>query len=108
MILSCFYPLLVHEVPSGFRFYGVISVVAGLFTVIPLFLNLFALNRINSATIGILLYLNPMLNFVLAIFLFHEHIDILQGVGYFVILVALVLFNLPVLSKLQGMRRQGA
>ncbi|MEP6735067.1 MAG: EamA family transporter [Chryseolinea sp.] len=108
LILSCFYPFLVHEIPSEFRFYGVISVIAGLFTVLALFLNLFALNRINSATIGILLYLNPMLNFILAIFVFHEHIDLLQGVGYLVILVALILFNLPVLSRLEGMRRQRA
>ncbi|MEO8470848.1 MAG: EamA family transporter [Chryseolinea sp.] len=108
IILSCFYPFLVHEIPSEFRFYGVISVIAGLFTVLALFLNLFALNRINSATIGILLYLNPMLNFILAIFVFHEHIDLLQGVGYLVILVALILFNLPVLSRLEGMRRQRA
>ena len=73
-----------------------------IFTVLPLFLNLYALNRINSATVGILLYINPMMNFAIAFLVFGETISPLQGVGYAIILVALVLFNYPNLQKIRS------
>lgn len=37
-ILSIFFSLLVNEVPGTFHFYGLIVIVAGIFTVLPLFL----------------------------------------------------------------------
>ena len=101
IVLSVAYPWLVDTAPQTFFFYGMIAVVAGMFTVLPLFLNLFALNRINSATVGILLYINPMMNFAIAFFIFHETITQLQIVGYLIILVALVLFNYPNLKKIK-------
>lgn len=102
VVLSCAYPLLVDAVPASGFFYGMIAIVAGVFTVIPLFLNLFALNRINSTTVGILLYINPLMNFVIAFVIFHETVTQLQIVGYAIILVALVLFNYPNLQKLKA------
>lgn len=95
------YPLLVTDVPTTFHFYSLIVLVAGIFTVLPLFLNLYALNRINSATVGILLYINPMMNFAIAFLIFQETITQLQLIGYLIILVALVLFNYPNLKKLK-------
>lgn len=102
VVLSCVFPVLVSNVPSTFNFYGLIAIVAGIFTVLPLFLNLYALNRINSATVGILLYINPMMNFAIAFLVFGETISPLQGVGYAIILVALVLFNYPNLQKIRS------
>lgn len=100
VVLSCAYPLLVKTAPDAPFFYGMIAIVAGIFTVLPLFLNLFALNRINSTTVGILLYINPLMNFVIAFVIFHETVTQLQIVGYAIILVALVLFNYPNLKKI--------
>lgn len=100
IVLTVAYPWLVNAAPVTLFFYGMIAVVAGVFTVLPLFLNLYALNRINSATVGILLYINPMMNFAIAFFIFHETITQLQLIGYLIILVALVLFNYPNLRKL--------
>jgi chloramphenicol-sensitive protein RarD len=100
-ILSIAFPFLVNEVPHTVHFYGLIVVVAGVFTVLPLFLNLYALNGINSTTVGILLYINPLMNFVIAFLVFGETITTLQGVGYGIILVALVLFNYPNLQKMR-------
>ena len=40
-----------------------ILLIAVLFTIIPLFLNLYALKGVNSSTMGILLYINPVFNF---------------------------------------------
>jgi chloramphenicol-sensitive protein RarD len=100
MILSLVFNRLIDEVPVAVGFYSIILVIAVVFTVLPLFLNLFALNRINSATIGILMYINPLLNFSVAFVVFHETVSAVQLVGYSIILVALVLFNYPNFRKL--------
>jgi chloramphenicol-sensitive protein RarD len=101
-ILSISFPWLVNAVPTEGYFYGIIIIVAGIFTVLPLFLNLFALNKINSTTVGILLYINPLMNFCIAFVIFKESITSLQLIGYMIILVALVLFNYPNLKKLKA------
>lgn len=101
-VLSFAYPLLVETAPDAPFFYGMITIVAGIFTVLPLFLNLYALNRLNSATVGILLYINPLMNFIIAFLVFHETVTQLQIVGYLIILVALALFNYPNLQKLRA------
>ena len=107
LILSVFFTQLVDEVPAEINFYGIILIIAVVFTVFPLFLNLFALNKINSATIGILMYINPLINFSLAFIMFHETITALQIMGYGVIAVALILFNYPNLRKIQTALRPG-
>lgn len=101
-VLSMAYPFLVEAAPESAFFYGMIVIVAGVFTVLPLFLNLFALNRLSSATVGILLYINPLMNFGIAFVMFHETVTQLQVIGYLIILVALVLFNYPNLQKLRA------
>lgn len=110
LLLNLVYGYLIDTVPISAKFYTVITVIAVLFTVVPLFLNLYALNKINSATIGILMYINPIFNFALAFFVFNERITMLQSVGYLIIIIALILFNYPHFRKLQtaaGMKRVG-
>jgi chloramphenicol-sensitive protein RarD len=102
VILTFMYQFLVDEIPREGNFYWIILTIAIVFTVLPLFLNLFALNRINSATIGILMYLNPIFNFSVAFVVFNESISMLQLIGYAIILVALVLFNYQNVKKLQA------
>jgi chloramphenicol-sensitive protein RarD len=101
IILATAYGLLVQHVPQEFNFYLIIAAIAVFFTVVPLFLNLYALNKINSATIGILMYLNPIFNFTVAFVVFDERISTLQLFGYGLIVVALVIFNLNNIRKLQ-------
>jgi chloramphenicol-sensitive protein RarD len=100
LILSVFVKYLVHAVPVTYEFYALILTIAVVFTVFPLFLNLFALNKINSATIGILMYLNPIFNFSIAFIVFNERVNVIQLVGYAIIAVALVLFNYPNFKKI--------
>ena len=95
------YGYLVYEIPSDLRFYGIITIIAVLFTVLPLFLNLFALNKINSATIGILMYINPIFNFLIAFLIFNEEVTLLQATGYAIICLALGIFNYSYLKKMQ-------
>lgn len=101
IVLTGVYPFLVQTAPSTIYFYGMVTLVAGVFTVLPLFLNLYALNGINSTTVGILLYINPLMNFTIAFLVFGETITLLQTIGYLIILVALVLFNYPNIKKMK-------
>jgi len=100
LTLSFFFDGLVAEVPTEIFFYTLIFVIAVVFTVLPLFLNLYALNKIKSATIGILMYINPIFNFTLAFVVFHETITLIQLLGYMLILAAIVLFNSRYISRL--------
>lgn len=103
--LMALFPYLVDSVPTEGWFYAVASIIAVFFTVIPLFLNLFALNAINAATIGILMYINPLLNFILAIALYNESVSVMQAFGYGIILVGLLLFNYSNFQKIRSLVR---
>lgn len=102
LVLTMFFSTLVSTVPVDLYFYSVLVFIAIVFTILPLFLNLYALNRINSATIGILMYINPLLNFLVAVTFFKESINQIQLAGYLVIMVALVLFNIPNFGKIKN------
>lgn len=101
IIMTVIFSWLVQEVPKAPGFYGLVFMIAIVFTVLPLFLNLYALNRINSATIGILMYINPLINFTVAFVIFNESISLIQLSGYLIILGALVLFNIPNFRKIE-------
>ncbi len=64
-----------------------------LFTIIPMFLNNFALKGINSSTAGILIYLNPIVNFILAITYYKELVSTNKIIGYSIIFLAIIVFN---------------
>jgi chloramphenicol-sensitive protein RarD len=70
------------------------------FTIIPLFLNLFALKGISSATVGILMYINPIINFAIALLYFKEQINGIQLFSYVLILISVVIFNKKVILEL--------
>jgi chloramphenicol-sensitive protein RarD len=99
VVLSVVANQLVATVPTEPRFYFFIGIVAVFFTVLPLFLNLYALNGVSAATIGIVMYVNPLINFVVALLWFNESVSLVQGIGYALILVALVLFNYAAMVK---------
>jgi chloramphenicol-sensitive protein RarD len=101
--MNLFFGQLVGTIVIDSRFYMITLCIALFFTVLPLFLNLYALNKINAATIGILMYLNPLINFTTAFLIFRESASSIQIVGYGIIAVALVLFNYPVLRRARQM-----
>jgi len=80
-------------IPTESIFYQSILMIVILFTVIPMFLNNFALKGINSSTVGILIYLNPIMNFILAITYYKEPISNIQIIGYALVLIAIIIFN---------------
>ena len=93
LFLLPFYPAYSGPVPTEFKFYFCIETIAILFTIFPLFLNLYALSGINSSTVGMLLNINPMIAFCLASFVFHEQISALQIIAYSIIFIAVIVFN---------------
>ncbi len=93
LVLLPFYPFQSGPLPVEAGFYGLILVIAIVFTIIPLFLNLYALKGVNSSTMGILLYINPLLNFIIAVAYYHEEINTFQVVSYALILISIIIFN---------------
>ncbi len=85
--------------PVDSSFYLHIFTLSSLFTVFPLFLNLFALKELKSATMGILMYINPMINFALAWLYYGESISATQAMAYTIILSSVLLYNLHFKAK---------
>jgi chloramphenicol-sensitive protein RarD len=93
LILLPFFFTYSGRLPSAFSFFALIGVIAIMFTIIPLFLNLYALRGINSSVAGMLLNINPIIAFTLATWVFHEKINHIQIFSYSIILIAVVVFN---------------
>jgi chloramphenicol-sensitive protein RarD len=93
LILLPFFFTYSGKLPTEISFLGYIAVIAVFFTIIPLFLNLFALTGINSSIVGMLLNINPIIAFTLAIWVFHEQINLIQIISYSIILIAVIVFN---------------
>ena len=93
LVILPFFPFYSGETPTEPLFYILLIVIVVLFTIIPLFLNLYALKGMNSSAVGILMYTNPLINFLLAIFYFHEEINRAQIISYSLILISVIVFN---------------
>lgn len=93
LLILPFYAKFSAPLPKESSFFMYIAVIAVFFTILPLFLNLYALKGINSSTAGMLLNINPLIAFVLAVFHFHEEIDTVQVIAYAIIFGAVILFN---------------
>ncbi|AWI26353.1 EamA family transporter [Flavobacterium pallidum] len=99
ILLLPLFPKYGGPLPTEFLFYLLIGIIAVFFTIIPLFLNLYALKGMDSSRVGILMYINPMINFLLAFFYFKEEVNLMQGLSYGLILVSVVIFNLKVPAR---------
>ena len=93
LLILPFYPKYSGIIPTDPLFYTCLFFIVVFFTIVPLFLNLYALKGINSSTVGILMYINPIINFGLAIFHFKEQVTLLQMVSYSLILISIIVFN---------------
>ena len=102
LILLPFYPKYSGTMPTEPLFYGCLLIIVVFFTIIPLFLNLYALKGINSSTVGIMIYINPIINFLLAIFYYKEQVSLIQLCSYFLILVSIVVFNAKLIFQIKS------
>lgn len=79
--------------PTDTNFYILLVVIAVFFTIIPLLLNIYALKGASSATVGMLININPIIIFLLSVFYWKEVIQNIQVIAFLLIFAAVVLFN---------------
>lgn len=96
-----------HVFPSEMRFWLVIITISAVFTIIPLFLSLYALIGMPSSTLGVIIYINPVVAFTVAFFYFHEPITFNQLFAYLLLLVAVIVFNWAVIREILYRKRVG-
>src|SRR5690606_30922697 len=63
-----------HPLPTSTTFWFNIATIAIFFTIIPLYMSLYALNGISSTTVGILISVHPFMCLVIAVVYLHEHV----------------------------------
>jgi chloramphenicol-sensitive protein RarD len=101
IVFACIGPFYTYFKGNGvspalnFTFYSSVLVISFLFTILPLFLNMFALKELKSGTIGILMYINPIINFLIAFLYFNEHTSSAKAIAYGLIFLSVVIYNLP-------------
>lgn len=105
MLLVPFYSYFVGEstIVTDTHFFLNIALLSAVFTVLPLFLNLFALKDLTSGTIGILMYINPIINFLMAFLYFGEQTTPIRLLAYLLIFVSVVIYNI----NLKGRKKSG-
>lgn len=92
-ILLPFFPKFAGPVPTDLSFYFYVEIIAVMYTIVPLFLNLFALSGISSSKVGMILNINPIIAFILSGVVYHEPLGTLQIFSYALIFLAVVVFN---------------
>jgi chloramphenicol-sensitive protein RarD len=96
-------PFFIYEfqgLPNDLRFWLTIIVISIFFTIIPLFLSLYALIGMPSSTLGIIIYINPIVAFAVAFFYFHEGISMFQLYSYALLFIAVIVFNWAILKDI--------
>jgi chloramphenicol-sensitive protein RarD len=101
IFLLPFYGVYSGPLPLEPVFWTYITIIAIGFTIIPMLLNLFALKGIASSTLGILMYINPIIGFMLAAFYYKEEITATQIIAYSLIAVSIAIFNIGSYLKLK-------
>lgn len=100
LILLPFYFYQYQGVPQSGWFWLHIIIIAVVFTIIPLFLSLYSLIGIPSSTLGILIYINPIIAFAIAVLYFGEAINANQVYAYLLLLFSVILFNWNLIKEM--------
>lgn len=82
------------SIPQDTHFLPLIGLIIAAFTIFPLLLNIYALKGLKSGVVGILIYINPTINFLLAYFYFHESKTSTQFIAFGIILLSILVYNL--------------
>lgn len=89
----------IFELPNDYIFWELTISISIFFTLIPLFLSLYSLETLNSSTVGILIYINPVVAFSTAFLYFHESINPNQIFAYSLLIIAVIIFNWKIASS---------
>lgn len=99
LFLLPFFIIHFEPVPIETSFWINTLALAVIFTIIPLFLSMYALTGVPSSTVGITIYLNPIIAFGVAVLYFHDPVDRHKLWGYLVLLFSVILFNWNVIHE---------
>jgi chloramphenicol-sensitive protein RarD len=99
MLLLPFYPFFSAALPTSIKFYTYVSIIAVMFTIVPLFLNLYALKGLTSSITGMLININPIIGFIIAIMVYNEKVDLIQILSYAIIFLSVIIFNIRLNKK---------
>jgi len=78
---------------------------SGVATAIPLLLFAAAARRVALSTVGLLQYVNPLMQLVIAVFVFSEPLPPARLAGFAIVWLALVIFTVDSLRAAHGNRR---
>lgn len=93
IFLLPFYPAYAGPVPTAFEFYFYVEIIAIVYTIVPLLLNLYALSGISSSKVGMILNINPIIAFALSGVVYHESLGSAQMFAYALIFLSVIVFN---------------
>lgn len=85
--------------------HSLLLMTAGLVTALPLIFFGVATKQIPLSTIGILQYLTPTIQMLMAVFLFNEHLEPVRWVGFVIIWISVALYIADVLNTRRRNRR---
>ncbi len=74
-------------------YYLTMLILTGPLTAVPLLLFAFAVQRLRLTTIGMLQYISPTIQFLLAIFILHESINWVQLLSFGLIWLSLIIYS---------------
>ncbi|TAH03756.1 MAG: permease [Sphingobacteriales bacterium] len=100
LLLLPFYFYQSYLTPKDITFWGNVSVISIFFTIVPLLLSLYALEGLPSSTIGISIYINPIISFSIATLYYKEQITQQQLVFYAILFFLAILFNRDILFEI--------
>jgi chloramphenicol-sensitive protein RarD len=89
-------------------FVVVVGALAAVFTVLPLMLNLYALNGMESSQLAFLIYVNPIVAFLTAVIWYGEVLSWVAAIAYTLMAIAIVIFNWDILGKIFSRVRKTA
>lgn len=78
---------------------------AGIATGVPLLLFGAAAKRVTLTSLGLMQYITPLLQMLIAVFVVHEHISPERWIGFSIIWVAVVVFTVDMLVRARSRRR---
>lgn len=84
---------------------SLLLIFAGLFTATPLMLFSYAARRVTMATLGVVQYLNPTLQFFCAVVIFGEPFGLWHGIAFPMIWMALALYTVALIRQDRAARR---
>lgn len=86
--------------------YSVLLMSTGVVTAAPLLLFSWAAPRISLSTMGMIQYIGPTLQFILGVFVFHEHMSPARWSGFILVWIALVVLTTHGVWRLRRTRRR--